>query len=86
MKEKRKDSVETRQRLLKAATKIFETSGQERMLIPIALSLAFGILFATTITLILVPSVYLIVEDMPDIFTRPVESADIGNMIGHEGA
>jgi len=43
---------------------IFETSRQARFLIPMAISLGFGILFATFITLILVPSLYLIVEDI----------------------
>ena len=43
---------------------IFETSRQARFLIPMALSLGYGILFATLITLILVPSFYLIVEDL----------------------
>lgn len=41
---------------------IFETSRQARFLIPMALSLGYGILFAMLITLILVPSLYLIVE------------------------
>jgi multidrug efflux pump subunit AcrB len=43
---------------------IFETSRQARFLIPMALSLGYGILFATIITLVLVPSLYLIVEDI----------------------
>ena len=43
---------------------IFETSRQARFLIPMALSLGFGILFATFITLLLVPSLYLILEDL----------------------
>ncbi|MBW1737294.1 MAG: efflux RND transporter permease subunit [Deltaproteobacteria bacterium] len=43
---------------------IFETSRQARFLIPMALSLGYGILFATVITLILVPSFYLIVDDI----------------------
>ena len=43
---------------------IFETSRQARFMIPMALSLGFGILFATVITLILVPCLYLIIEDM----------------------
>jgi multidrug efflux pump subunit AcrB len=42
---------------------IFETSRQARFLIPMALSLGFGILFATVITLVLVPSFYLVTED-----------------------
>jgi len=43
---------------------IFETSRQARFLIPMAISLGYGIVFATIITLVLVPSVYLIVEDI----------------------
>jgi multidrug efflux pump subunit AcrB len=43
---------------------IFETSRQARFLIPMAVSLGFGILFATLITLFLVPCLYLIVEDV----------------------
>jgi len=42
---------------------IFETSRQARFLIPMALSLGFGILFATFITLVIVPSLYIITED-----------------------
>lgn len=42
---------------------IFETSRQARFMIPMALSLGFGILFATVITLVLVPCLYLIVEN-----------------------
>lgn len=43
---------------------IFETSRQARFMIPMALSLGFGILFATVITLILVPCLYLLIEDI----------------------
>ncbi|MFW6133097.1 MAG: efflux RND transporter permease subunit [Planctomycetota bacterium] len=46
------------------APMIFETSLQARFLIPMAISLGFGILFATGITLVLVPSLYLAVEDV----------------------
>jgi multidrug efflux pump subunit AcrB len=42
---------------------ILETSMQARFLIPMALSLGFGILFATFITLMLVPALYMMVED-----------------------
>jgi multidrug efflux pump subunit AcrB len=45
------------------APMIFETSRQARFLVPMALSLGFGILFATVITLLLVPCLYLLVED-----------------------
>ena len=43
---------------------IFETSRQARFMIPMALSLGFGILFTTFITLLLVPALYLVVEDV----------------------
>jgi multidrug efflux pump subunit AcrB len=46
------------------APMIFETSRQARFLIPMALSLGFGILFATLITLVIVPSMYLLVDDV----------------------
>jgi len=56
---------------------IFETSRQARFLIPMAISLGFGILFATLITLLLVPSLYLIVEDLRQLL-RPREAVPIG--------
>ena len=34
------------------------------MLIPMAISLGFGVLFATGITLLLIPSLYMILEDV----------------------
>ncbi len=43
---------------------MFERSRQARFLIPMAISLGWGILFATMITLILVPCLYLAVEDV----------------------
>ncbi len=46
------------------APMIFETALQARFIIPMAISLGFGILFATVIVLTLVPSVYLIAEDL----------------------
>jgi multidrug efflux pump subunit AcrB len=42
---------------------IFETSLQAQLVIPMAASLAFGIIFATLITLILIPALYLILDD-----------------------
>ena len=45
------------------APMIFETSRQARFMIPMALSLGFGIVFATVITLVLVPCLYLIIEN-----------------------
>ncbi len=46
------------------APMIFETAMQARFLIPMAISLGFGILFGTVIILTILPSVYLIVEDL----------------------
>lgn len=46
------------------APMIFETSVQARFLIPMAISLGFGILFATAIILALVPALYLVLEDV----------------------
>jgi multidrug efflux pump subunit AcrB len=43
---------------------ILETSLQARFLIPMAVSLGFGVLFATAVTLILVPVIYRILEDL----------------------
>ena len=42
---------------------VLERSVQAQFLIPMALSLAFGIMFATAITLFLVPALYLLVDD-----------------------
>ena len=42
---------------------IFETSLQAQLVVPMAASLAFGILFATVITLFLIPALYLILDD-----------------------
>ena len=52
------------------APMIFETSVQARFLIPMAISLGFGILFATVIVLVLVPCFYLIVEDIRGLYSN----------------
>ena len=46
------------------APMILERSAQAQFMIPMALSLAFGIVFATVITLLLVPSLYMILDDL----------------------
>ena len=43
---------------------LVEKSVQAKFLIPMAISLAFGVLFATLITLVFVPSAYLFVEKL----------------------
>ncbi|MDP0499392.1 MAG: efflux RND transporter permease subunit [Verrucomicrobiota bacterium JB022] len=45
------------------APMIFETQVQARFIIPMAISLGFGVLFVTVITLLLVPATYLAAED-----------------------
>ena len=52
----------------------FERSLQAQLVIPMAASLAFGILFATVITLALIPTLYLIGDDITRLFQR---------MLGH---
>lgn len=47
---------------------IFERSIQAQFLIPMAVSLAFGILFATVITLFLIPCAYMATEDIKKAF------------------
>ena len=52
------------------APMIFETSVQARFLIPMAISLGFGVVFSTQIVLLLVPSLYVILEDVKSVFSR----------------
>ncbi len=49
---------------------ILEKSVQAKFLIPMATSLAFGVLFATLISLFLVPAGYLVLEDLKRLFLR----------------
>jgi len=49
---------------------LLETEMQAQFLIPMAVSLSFGILFATAITLFLVPCVYLILHDLKKLVFR----------------
>ena len=43
---------------------MFESSTQAQMILPMAVSLGFGILFSTIITLVLVPALYNILADL----------------------
>lgn len=47
-----------------------EQSVQAQFLIPMAISLAFGILFSTAVTLILVPTAYMVVDDATAFLTN----------------
>lgn len=57
------------------APMVFETSRQARFLIPMAISLSFGLVFATLITLVMVPSLYMILEDV-SVFFKKLRSAN----------
>lgn len=54
---------------------IVEKSTQAQFLIPMAVSLGFGVLFATFITLVLVPINYLVLDDLRHIFGRTPANA-----------
>ena len=54
---------------------ILERSLQARFLIPMAVSLGFGVAFATTITLLLVPSLYMVLEDLHGLVARTPDDA-----------
>lgn len=58
---------------------IFEDGTQAQFLIPMAVSLGFGILFATVVTLLFIPVMYLVFEDIGKLF----RSAD--RMVGGGG-
>ena len=49
---------------------IFDKAANAQLLKPMAISLGYGILFATFITLLLIPSAYLMLEDVKTIFRK----------------
>ncbi len=53
---------------------LFETSVQAKFLIPMAISLACGVMFSTAISLVLVPALYIVLEDLRKLFA-PVRRA-----------
>ena len=52
------------------APMIYETSIQAKFMIPMAISLGYGILFSTVISLIFVPAMYLMLEDVKSLFQK----------------
>ena len=56
---------------------MFETSRQARFLIPMAISLAFGVLFSTLIILYLIPVLYAILEDFKGLVSRKPEKLEL---------
>ncbi len=65
---------------------IFENSTQAQFLIPMAVSLGFGILFATVVTLVLIPVNYLVLEDIKRIFGLKDQYVEKANEKMAEGA
>jgi multidrug efflux pump subunit AcrB len=60
---------------------VFERSLQAQVVIPMAISLAFGILFATVITLLLIPALYLILDDIKSLFKRKDKTSQPGESV-----
>jgi multidrug efflux pump subunit AcrB len=52
-------------------------SVQAKLLIPMGISLAFGVIFATLITLVIVPVSYLILEDLLQVAGRLFRRGDL---------
>ena len=66
------------------APMIFERSIQAKFMIPMAISLGYGILFSTIISLVLVPAIYMILDDVKHLFTaRSKETPHEGVAHGH---
>jgi multidrug efflux pump subunit AcrB len=63
---------------------IFETSMQAKFLIPMAVSLGYGIVFATAITLILIPVLYRILEDLKWVFGATDEEVRVSRQVKEE--
>ena len=54
---------------------LFETSLQAQYLIPMAISLGFGIVFSTAIILILVPCLYMMLEDIKSLASQKMNTS-----------
>ena len=60
---------------------ILETSLQAQFLVPMAVSLGFGIVFATAITLILIPTQYRILEDLRSLVGIDTEEMRVSRQV-----
>lgn len=65
---------------------MLETSVQAQFVIPMAISLSFGILFATVITLFLIPSLYLLQQDFGILMTDAKNLLLGRDAVGESGA
>lgn len=64
---------------------MFNTSVQAQFLVPMAVSLAFGVMFATVVTLLVVPSGYIILEDLQHFMSRKKPALDQGAVASARG-
>ncbi len=63
---------------------LLERSFQAQFLIPMAVSICFGLLAATVLTLLYVPALYLIVQDVINLFSRRERAAESGVIVNSE--
>ena len=56
---------------------LLERSFQAQFLVPMAVSLCFGLMVATFLTLLYVPALYLIVQDITNLFKGREGRADV---------
>jgi predicted RND superfamily exporter protein len=64
---------------------LLERSFQAQFLIPMAVSICFGLLAATILTLLYVPALYLIVQDVINLFSRNNQVVGDGGQIVEVG-
>jgi multidrug efflux pump subunit AcrB len=64
---------------------LLERSMQARFLIPMATSLAFGVMFATVVTLVIIPCGYVIMEDLRALLRRLVSRAPGASVSSADG-
>ena len=62
--------------VLGLAPLMLEQSFQAKFLIPMAISISFGLAFATVLTLVVVPSIFMIGIDLKRIFGYPTDAPD----------
>jgi len=65
---------------------LLEKSMQAKFLIPMAVSLAYGVVFATFITLVIVPAGYVILEDLQKLGARIHRALRPGRAAGDAAA
>ena len=63
---------------------LLETSFQAQFLIPMAISICFGLLAATCLTLLYVPALYLIIRDVRNAVVARFQSAEEGPRFARE--